>query len=152
MSLIEGAANDRNSSRWDEVNSMVLTDVTFGPDRYWYSKYRWLSDSKTLFPNNAQRAALYEWNALRRQWEIGTLPSVLGANQLEHNSSLLYYLSSTNWTLWTSQPVVMSTCLYIDNTTQDISYFRFDGSNSTLTIAAELHNNLRNRNESHLPI
>jgi hypothetical protein len=46
----------------------------------------------------------------------------------------------------------MSTCLYIDNTTQDISYFRFDGSNSTLTIAAELHNNLRNRNESHLPI
>jgi hypothetical protein len=67
MSLIEEAANDRNNSRWDEVNNMVATEVTLGAHRYYYSEYRWSSDSKTLFPKDAQRAAVYEWNALGGQ-------------------------------------------------------------------------------------
>jgi hypothetical protein len=46
----------------------------------------------------------------------------------------------------------MSACSFSVDSTQDISYFRFDGSNGTLPIAAELYDNLRNGKESHLPI
>jgi hypothetical protein len=59
---------------------MVATEVTLGAHRYYHSEYRRLSDSKTMFPKDAQRAAVYEWNALGGQWKIGTLPSVLGAS------------------------------------------------------------------------
>jgi hypothetical protein len=53
---------------------MVAAEVTLGAHRYYYSEYRWLSGSKTLFSKDAQRAAVYEWNALGGQWEIGTPP------------------------------------------------------------------------------
>jgi hypothetical protein len=89
-------------------------------------------------------------DAIGGNWTIGTIPTMLSSRQLWHHSSLpedgtseyeTLLSAGANWTLRTSQPLVMSVCARFDRT-DNIFYYRVDGSTSTLYNAAELYDTL----------
>jgi hypothetical protein len=84
-------------------------------------------------------------------WTIGTLPTMLSAQQLWQYSStdlrsLPEYKSllsaGAHWTLQTSQPVVMSVCSPAFAYTDNVSYSHVNGSTTVLHNATELYDTL----------
>jgi hypothetical protein len=76
-------------------------------------------------------------------WTIGTLPTILSARQLAQYIPQEYLLSAKlDWTLRTSQPVVMSVCSPTSNHAGNISYSHVNGSTSALHNATELYDAL----------
>lgn len=92
------------------------------------------------------------------EWTIGTLPTMMSTLQLWHYSSIgqqtadqmidtreTFLATGAQWTLQTSQPVVMSACSDFYNT-DNISYPHVDGSTSILQNAAELYDTMLKMN------
>lgn len=94
------------------------------------------------------------------EWTIGTLPTMMSALQLWHHSSIAqvetvdekidqretFLATGAQWTLQTSQPVVMSACSPVFYNTENISYPHVDGSTSILHNAAELYDTMLKMN------
>ncbi|KAH6644720.1 hypothetical protein C7974DRAFT_26777 [Boeremia exigua] len=85
-------------------------------------------------------------------WSIGALPTVLSTLQLRNHSSIPNVVNAdyrdlmsanANWTLQTTQPVVMVACTTSFNTTGEIAYYRTDGLRYILTEADDLYAELR---------
>jgi hypothetical protein len=94
------------------------------------------------------------------EWTIGTLPTMMSAEQLWHYSLTrqaetpdeeidkheTFLATGTQWTLQTSQPVVMSACSPDFYNTDNISYPHVDGSTRILQNAAELYDTMLKTN------
>jgi hypothetical protein len=124
----------------------------------------WRTDQKILAPGVFSRVYQYlEYfgvnDVIGGNWTIGTLPTMLSARQLWHHSSLpeehtseykTLLSAGANWTLQTSQPVVMSICSPRFDRTDNIFYHRVNGSTSILQNATELYDTLLKMNESRM--
>lgn len=124
----------------------------------------WIGDER-FFEHPFERVAMYlsspqsEYKVKLGGWTIGTLPTSMSALQLLYHSAAIWYNDTeyhnlqtavTNWTLQTSQPVVLSECSPEFNSTEEMFYFRSNGTTSFLRDATELYNKFINMNISYM--
>jgi hypothetical protein len=152
----------RDSSRYDEWDKSV--DLYLGNDfnGNFRGRYLWQTDEDIdtagaftrVFQLLGDPQAHGEGN---RNWTIGTLPTILSAQQVwkdgedyvqDYPEFETLRSSRAYWTLETWQPVVMSVCAPASDRTDNISYYRVNGSRSIFDNATESYDTLLKNSES----